>query len=109
MAASAPKTMDFRKKGRKRRPQSGGSELGDILKTLRTEQGWTLLDASQESAISHRIIAKLENGQIDTSIANLEKYLKLFGLTITVKRIDASQKEEVQNKIELDKKGLPKW
>lgn len=105
----ALKQTDFRKKGRKRRPTSGGTELGDLLKTLRTEHGWTLPDAAQESQISHRIIAKLEKGKLDTSIANLERYLNLFGFTLSARHMAATQADETQIVVQLDDKGLPKW
>ena len=90
MTSSDLKDSDFRKRGRKRRPISGGSELGDLLATLRTEQGWTRITAAKESGVSDRIIAKLENGKLDTSISNLERYLNLFGFTLSAKRIEAN-------------------
>ena len=107
MADSAQDSENFRKKGRKRRRQDG-SEIGDLLSTLRTEQGWTLQDASNEAGVSHRILAKLENGKLDTSISNLERYLNLFGFTISSKRIGAAKKSQ-KDEVTLDDKGLPKW
>lgn len=103
------KSENFRTKGRKRRPVQGGSELGDLLETLRTDQGWTLETAAMESGISIRVIAKLEKGRHDTSIANLEKYLNLFGLTLSAKRIEIKPKEPEAPMVSLDEKGLPKW
>jgi len=107
--SSALKDPNFRKKGRKRRPVSGGSELGAFLSVLRTEQGWTLLTAAQESGISHRVIAKLEKGRLDTSITNLEKYLNLYGFTLSAKKTDANPLDTRKSSVTLDDKGLPKW
>jgi transcriptional regulator with XRE-family HTH domain len=83
-----------------------------LLSTLRTQQGWTLLDAAQHAGISHRIIAKLEKGRLDTSVTNLEKYLTLYGFTLAAARIEepSSPPAQLQEKQpSLDKKGLPTW
>lgn len=109
MDSPALKDKDFRKKGRKRRPATGGSALGDLLSTLRTEQGWTRATAAKESEISDRIIAKLEGGKLDTSIAHLEKYLNLFGFTLSAKRIETTPVDDKGVTVLLDDKGLPKW
>ncbi len=109
MSPPAKVESDFRKKGRKRGPVKGRSEIGDLLSTLRTEQGWTLHHAAEEAGISHRIIAKLEKGGLDTSINHLEKYLNLFGFTLSAKRIESKAIESKQESVTLDHKGLPKW
>ena len=107
MKISRTPYTDFRRKGRKRRPPSGGSEVGNLLSTLRTQQGWTIFEASQAAGISNRIIAKLEKGQQDTSISNLEKYLNFFGFTLSVKPIELDLRESETKT--LDEKGLPLW
>ena len=109
MSSSNAKNDNFRKKGRKREPVGGRSELGELLATLRTERDWTLLQASSETGISHRIIAKLEKGQLDTSITNLEKYLRFFGFTLSAKRIEDLSTATDQPSVTLDDKGLPQW
>lgn len=86
--------------------------MGDLLSTLRTQQGWTRLDASRESGISPRIIAKLEKGGLDTSLVYLEKYLNVFALTLSAKRIAPPPPPRAAEKPsgpELDERGLPKW
>ena len=109
MDSAEPKSTSFRNKGRKRRPLNGGSELGDLLETLRTEQGWTLNTAAEESGISKRIIAKLEKGRLDTSAAHLEAYLNLYRFTLSAKSADANKFEKGPQSVALDDKGLPKW
>ena len=104
------KTQKFRKKGRYREPQSGGSEIGDMLRKMRVTQGWTLLDAEKETQLSRRIIAKLEKGGVDTSIKNLESYLNFYGLTLSVKQMEAGSKKEKDTSPKgIDEKGLPEW
>lgn len=103
------KTENFRKRGRKRKARNGGTEFGDFLETLRTEQGWTLHRAAEESKVSHRVIAKLENGKLDTSLANLENYLNLYGFTVAAKRLEQSPADIQAPGMALDDRGLPKW
>ena len=103
------KDGNFRKRGRRREPVTGGSDLGDLLETLRTQHGWTLQVAAEKSGISHRILAKLEKGRLGTSVAHLEKYLQVFGFTLFAKRIDEPKSEVTSTSVQLDDKGLPKW
>ena len=102
-----PKDPNFRQRGRRRGPLKGGSEIGNLLATLRTQQGWTLVEASHQAGISHRTLAKLERGGLDTSLSNLEKYLNLFGFTLIAKRMGSDKKEDTN--LDLDEKGLPLW
>ncbi len=106
MPSLKQKAPNFRHKGRKRTPPAGRSRIGDLLVTLRTQEGWTLLDAERESGISDRILAKLEKGRLDTSISYLEKYLNLFGFTLSTQRKDEMEISQEKPLI-LDEKGLP--
>jgi transcriptional regulator with XRE-family HTH domain len=62
------------------------SELGENIKKIRKERGYTQVELSATAGISRATLSKLENGYIgNISIAMLDNILGILGYQIDIK------------------------
>lgn len=61
------------------------SEIGQIIKSARKEQGLTQKELSLASGVCYRLIIGLENGTRAVRIDNVLKICAMLGLTIEIK------------------------
>ena len=58
------------------------SDLGDRMKTMRQECGFTLDIAAQQSGLALSTIHKIENGKVSPSYENLVRIARAYGVSI---------------------------
>lgn len=56
--------------------------LGDLVKTLRLERGWTLTDASRHCGLAISTLSKVENNRLSLTFDNLLKLAVGFGIDV---------------------------
>lgn len=54
--------------------------VGDVLRKLRKDRGWTLEELAQASGVSRTTLWELENGKTDTRGSTLKRIAQAFGL-----------------------------
>lgn len=57
---------------------------GEVLRTLRTQRGWTLADVSSRTGLSVSILSKVENGRMSLSYEKMIKIATGLGIDIGV-------------------------
>jgi len=70
-------------------------ELGDAIKSIRTERGMTLLDVSEKCGITVSHIWRLESGKRRWNLEVLEKILRAMKTTICIVVGDMKQVETI--------------
>ena len=65
--------------------QSGGgaSAIGERLRDLRREHGWTLVSVAERTGISVGTLSKLENGKTELNFTSVNKLAAGLGLRVT--------------------------
>lgn len=58
-----------------------GAEIGERIKTLRKEKGWTLQELSRRSDVSLSTLSKIENAQVAASFDTLVKVARGLGMS----------------------------
>lgn len=58
-----------------------GREIGERIKALRKERGWTLQELSRRSGVSLSSLSKIENAQVAASFDTLVKVAQGFGMS----------------------------
>jgi transcriptional regulator with XRE-family HTH domain len=59
-------------------------ELGAIFLEIRTEEGYTQRQMAEKIGCPQYMISRLENGNIDLKLSNLQKYMAAFGYNLEV-------------------------
>lgn len=62
-------------------PDLTGAQLGERLRTLRKEMGWTLQDLAKRSGVSLSTLSKVENAQVAPTFDTLLKAARGLGIT----------------------------
>ncbi|OAJ67063.1 HTH-type transcriptional regulator SinR [Gluconobacter cerinus] len=57
--------------------------VGSKLKELRTEKGWSLMEASQETSVSASALSRIERGELSPTLGSLSKIARGFGVDLT--------------------------
>jgi transcriptional regulator with XRE-family HTH domain len=76
-----PKRVGARRGGAAREPVAG-ERLGDRLRSLRRQQGWTLSDVSAKTGLAISTLSKVENHKLSLTYNNLEKLAIGFDLDL---------------------------
>lgn len=62
------------------RPDLAGAQLGERLRTLRKEMGWTLQDLARRAGVSLSTLSKIENAQVAPTFDTLVKAAHGLGI-----------------------------
>ncbi|MGD9021291.1 MAG: XRE family transcriptional regulator [Lysobacterales bacterium] len=65
------------------KPKTGVSPIGQRLKSLRNEQGWTLAEVARRTGISVGTLSKLENGKTELNFSSVNKLAEGLGIAVT--------------------------
>ena len=57
--------------------------LGKRLRSLRSEQGWSLEELARRSGVSRGTLSRIENAEVSATTAVLAKLCSVFGLTLS--------------------------
>jgi len=63
--------------------QSKRNPIGQRLKALRQEHGWTLTEVTKRTGISAGTLSKLENGKTDLNFSSVNKLAEGLGIAVT--------------------------
>lgn len=66
-----------------RESATGARAIGKRLKTLRTENGWTLTEVSERTGISVGTLSKLENNKTQLNFSSVNKLAEGLGIPVT--------------------------
>lgn len=58
-------------------------EIGDKIKRLRTERGWSLRELERRAGIHYSYLNRIENNKVKPSIEHLEILARLFDVHIS--------------------------
>ena len=64
-------------------PPSIDRLIGDRLKALRAERGWSLDDLAAESGVSRATLSRLENAEVSSTAAVLGRLCSAYGITLS--------------------------
>jgi transcriptional regulator with XRE-family HTH domain len=74
--------------------------VGDVVRKLRKDRGWTLDDLARQSKVSRTVLFQLEKGETDPRASTLRKIADAFGLSrlpepseLAIDRQDSNQVE----------------
>lgn len=92
-----PDTKPYSASGRWRKPLdprfdqpaerncSSMSDIGDVLRTRRREQGWTQSDMAAACGFSQRLIGEIERGRGSVGIDKVIRYANWLGVDIVTR------------------------
>lgn len=66
-----------------RSPDDVDRRIGQRLKTLRTERGWSLDELARRSGVSRATLSRLENAEVSPTASVLGSLCSAFGMTLS--------------------------
>jgi HTH-type transcriptional regulator / antitoxin HipB len=68
-------------------------EIGSQVRHLRRERGLTQADLAALAGVGRRFVSELENGKPTLRLAETHQVLRVFGLTLATRPLEAQERE----------------
>lgn len=78
-------------------PDVTGARLGERLRTIRKEMGWTLQDLARKSGVSLSTLSKIENAQVAPTFDTLVKAARGLGVTFEMLLAQSAAEPPIQS------------